>query len=93
MLFKHVLHTEAFIKIRYVWPILCFGLLLTYMYTYSTRRPYGVEGEFFVQLFLESEANSDAVPSISDMLHRMFTEQDLSFTQVSACCVLIALHL
>ena len=30
----------------------------------------GVEGEFFVQLFLESEANSDAVPNIRGMLQR-----------------------
>ena len=57
---------------------------LNYLHTkHLFRRPFGVEGEFFVQLFLESEANSDAIPSISDMLHRMFTEQDLSFTKVS----------
>ncbi len=37
--------------------------------------PFGVEEEYFVQLFLEIEEQSSKVPTVSDLLTKMFTEQ------------------
>lgn len=45
------------------------------------RRPQGVEGEFFVQLFVEPE-KSQKLPCISYLLEKMFTEQSIKFSQV-----------
>ena len=45
------------------------------------RRPQGEEGEFFVQLFMEPDP-SLKLPSIGDLLTRMFTEQQIKFSQV-----------
>ncbi|XP_064393270.1 uncharacterized protein LOC135340804 isoform X2 [Halichondria panicea] len=60
MLFKHMLHTKAFISIR---------------------RPFGVEQEFFVQLFMEHDPNL-RLPTVGDLLRKMFLEQHISFTKV-----------
>lgn len=45
------------------------------------RRPYGDEPEFFVQLFLEFNEKVQ-LPTIGQLLHTMFLEQKLSFTQM-----------
>ena len=83
MLFKYVLHTKAFISIRYM-PILITLIVhhstdvrLVYLY----RRPFGVEQEFFVQLFVEHDPNL-RLPTVGDLLRRMFLEQHISFTKV-----------
>lgn len=46
------------------------------------RRPFGVEKEFFVQLFLDMD-EAQKLPSVGDLLHKMFAEQQISFTKVA----------
>lgn len=45
------------------------------------RRSTGKEGEFFVQLFLEPDA--DVKPDTESLLHKMFVEQEIIFDEVS----------
>ncbi|XP_064393273.1 ubiquitin carboxyl-terminal hydrolase CYLD-like isoform X2 [Halichondria panicea] len=47
----------------------------------SIRRPFGVEEEFFVQLFVEYDPNLRP-PTVGDLLRKMFLEQHISFTKV-----------
>ena len=58
-----------------------FILLYLYLYFYACRRPYGIEKEFFIQLFLEMD-ESMLLPSVGDLLNKMFREQQISFTEV-----------
>ena len=51
------------------------------VYNYSFRRPFGVEQEYFVQLFVEHDA-SLKLPTVGDLLGRMFKEQKIRFTKV-----------
>ena len=51
-----------------------------------SRRPQGEEGEFFVQLFMEPDPSLKHPPSISLLLSRMFSEQNIKFSKV--VCVL-----
>ena len=46
-----------------------------------SSRPQGDEGEFFVQLFLEADPALQ-LPSIHQLLAKMFTEQDIKFSKV-----------
>ncbi len=46
--------------------------------------PFGVEEEYFVQLFLEIEEQSSKVPTVSDLLTKMFTEQQINFNKVTS---------
>ena len=97
MLFKHTLHVEPFVSIRWistctctynecvsVWcrgvcvPGVCVCVLLVF---FSHRRPFGTEQEFFVQLFVEYD-ESLKLPSVGDLLTKMFKEQKISFTEV-----------
>ena len=55
----------------------CFTYILNLVY----RRPFGVEQEFFVQLFVEYDANL-RLPTVGDLLRKMFHEQHISFTKV-----------
>ena len=50
------------------------------MYLYLCRRPTGKEGEFFIQLFLESDTN--VLPNTESLLHKMFIEQKIVFDKV-----------
>ena len=52
------------------------------------RRPFGVEQEYFVQLFVERD-DSLKLPTVGDLLSRMFREQKIRFTKV---CVCICMH-
>ncbi len=45
------------------------------------RRPFGVEQEFFVQLFVEHDPNL-RLPYVGDLLRKMLLEQHISFTKV-----------
>ena len=45
------------------------------------RRPNGKEGEFFVQLFLDPDANVKA--DTESLLNKMFMEQNIVFDEVS----------
>ena len=47
------------------------------------RRPFGVEQEYFVQLFLEFDEKVE-IPTVGSLLRKMFLEQDISFTEVHA---------
>ncbi len=78
MMFKHALQVKPFISIRYVYkPVLLFVSLFPVL----LRRPFGVEEEYFVQLFLEMD-DTQKLPSIGDLVDKMFTEQNISFTKV-----------
>ena len=46
-----------------------------------SRRPFGVEQEYFVQLFVEWD-DSLALPTVGDLLSQMFKEQKMQFTKV-----------
>lgn len=52
------------------------------------RRPFGKEQEYFVQLFLEYD-ESMKLPTVGELLTKMFKEQNISFTEVQCVCVLI----
>ena len=53
--------------------------------TLFSRRPFGIEKEFFVQLFLEID-EAQKLLSVGDLVNKMFSEQQISFTEV--CCVI-----
>ncbi len=46
------------------------------------RRPFGVEQEFFVQLFVEPDPNI-RLPTVGVLITMMFKEQNISFTKVN----------
>ena len=46
-----------------------------------TRRPFGTEPEFFVQLFVEFDETLKT-PTVEILLHRMFKEQQITFAEV-----------
>ena len=46
------------------------------------RRPFGVEQEFFVQLFVEPDPNIK-LPTVGILITMMFKEQNISFTKVN----------
>ena len=52
---------------------------------WSCRRPQGEEQEFFVQLFMEPDP-SLSLPSISNLISRMFLEQSIKFSEVRQIC-------
>ena len=58
--------------IMYIFYLMCY------------RRPSGIEGEFFIQLFVDPDANS--LPSTQSLLHKMFLEQRISFEEVNKLC-------
>ena len=45
------------------------------------RRPYGEEPEYFVQLFVDYD-ESLKLPTVGELLKKMFREQDITFTLV-----------
>ena len=47
----------------------------------SSRRPFGVEQEYFVQLFVEQD-KSLQLPTVGELLTKMFIEQKIRFTKV-----------
>ena len=47
------------------------------------RQPFGVEQEYFVQLFLEFDEKVE-IPTVGSLLRKTFLEQDFSFTEVHA---------
>ena len=47
-----------------------------------SRRPFGTEPEFFIQLFVEPD-ESLRVPTIEILLKKMFKEQQISFAEVN----------
>ena len=47
------------------------------------RRPFGVEKEFFIQLFFEIDNQTTEVPDSEKLLQKMFREQKISFTEVT----------
>ena len=57
------------------------SLYFVYILFNYYRRPSGIEGEFFVQLFVDSDGNS--LPSTQSLLNKMFLEQRISFDEVS----------
>ena len=59
-------------------PGVCVCVLLVFI---PLRRPFGTEQEYFVQLFLEYD-ESMKLPSVGDLLTKMFKEQKISFTEV-----------
>jgi len=50
------------------------------------RRPFGKEQEYFVQLFLEYD-ESMKLPTVGELLTKMFKEQSISFTEVLYMCM------
>ena len=46
------------------------------------RRPFGVEPEFFVPLFVEPDPNLK-LPTVGELLKRMFKDQQISFKKVN----------
>ena len=68
-----------------------FGILdVTFLVIFICRRPYGIEKEFFVQLFLEPDESLKLPPTVGQLLNKMFKEQNISFSEVirpfvSAC--------
>ena len=61
------------------------GSFLAYYYhcddTFLIRRPFGEEPEYFVQLFVDYD-ESLKLPTVGDLMKKMFREQDITFTQV-----------
>ena len=57
-------------------------LSLMYIHCYiDHRRPSGIDGEFFVQLFVEPE-KTESVVDTQKLLRQMFQEQGITFTKV-----------
>ena len=54
---------------------------MIFTYAYVCRRSTGKEGEFFVQLFLEPDA--DVSPDTESLLCKMFVDQGIIFDEVS----------
>ena len=48
------------------------------------RRPFGVEEEYFVQLFFEINPQKKIIPFTEVLLWNMFKEQNISFAEVNA---------
>lgn len=81
-------------------PALCISLLYVLVYSVPyqfsdyvltllfTRRPFGVEAEYFVQLFFEIDRKQIAPPSTEVLLCKMFKEQNISFTKVQLRCLI-----
>jgi hypothetical protein len=78
MMFKHTLLVPPFISIRYEVVKCKVRFVMPCCYC---RRPFGVEEEYFVQLFLEMD-ETQKLPSIGDLVCKMFSEQNISFTEV-----------
>ena len=57
-----------------------FGMTI-YVILIPSRRPYGVEPEYFVQLFVDYD-ESLKLPTVGDLMKKMFWEQDITFTEV-----------
>ena len=57
-----------------------FGIPI-YAILIPSRRPYGEEPEYFVQLFVDYD-ESLKLPTVGDLMKKMFREQDITFTQV-----------
>ncbi len=53
---------------------------MIYMYIFF-RRPFGIEPEYFVQLFLEVSESPEPA-KLGSLLNKMFEEQNISFTEV-----------
>ena len=51
--------------------------------SFICRRPYGIEKEFFVQLFLEPDESLKLPPTVGQLLNKMFKEQNISFSEVT----------
>ena len=66
-------------------------MLIIVQSTRLNRRPFGVEQEFFVQLFVEHDPNL-RVPTVGDLLRRMFIEQHITFTKVFYCCTVESIY-
>uniref|UniRef100_A0A1X7TEA6 ubiquitinyl hydrolase 1 n=1 Tax=Amphimedon queenslandica TaxID=400682 RepID=A0A1X7TEA6_AMPQE len=49
----------------------------------TIKRPFGIEKEFFIQLFFEIDPNNTEVPKTEKLIAQMFHEQNISFTRVS----------
>ena len=81
MLFKHTLNVEPFIHIKSVLTQSVSGYVLTLTPSPPTRRPFGTEPEFFVQLFVEFD-ESLKTPTVEILLQRMFKEQQITFAEV-----------
>ena len=79
MLFKHILRVSAFVLIRYV-AVISAPISVTMNLNY--RRPFGVDKDFFVQLFVELDP-SLKLPTVGELLKRMFKEQQISLTKVT----------
>ncbi len=52
-----------------------------YIYVYFFRRPFGIELEYFVQLFVEVSESPEPA-KLGSLLNKMFKEQNMSFTKV-----------
>ena len=52
-----------------------------YVILIPSRRPYGIEPEYFVQLFVDYD-ESLKLPTVGDLMKKMFWEQDITFTEV-----------
>ena len=59
----------------------CTVCIMIFTYAYVCRRSTGKEGEFFVQLFLEPDA--DVSPDTESLLRKMFVDQGIIFDEVS----------
>ena len=57
-----------------------FGIPI-YAILIPSRRPYGIEPEYFVQLFVDYD-ESLKLPTVGDLMKKMFREQDITFTEV-----------
>ncbi len=61
------------------------GVLVLVLLPYTllhNRRPFGVEKEFIVQLFVEFNEH-EPLPTVGSLLLKMFKEQNISFTRVN----------
>lgn len=63
--------------------------ILTIIYIFLVRRPFGVEDEYFVQLFVEHD-ESLKLPTIGELLKRMFKDQNILFTKVYLANIIMA---
>ena len=80
MLFKHTLHVDPFIHIKYDRS----GRQYVLYFCLSLRRPSGIEPEFFVRPFIDLDENP-TINMIKTLMMKMFTEQNISFSEVSFC--------
>ncbi|XP_011409920.1 PREDICTED: ubiquitin carboxyl-terminal hydrolase CYLD-like isoform X2 [Amphimedon queenslandica] len=48
----------------------------------TIKRPFGIEKEYFIQLFFEIDPNNTEVPKTEKLIAQMFHEQNISFTRV-----------